>query len=144
MPSIQDYGDFIQREAYQGGKKSKDHLLCQFLLTWKETKNTRSPLQESPRIPDALRILKFSLKFRLRWSTKILDLFTEAVKSGTESRKKKVAPIVDNYRAHPDIPGLKAIRMFYLPLNTISNLQPMGQGIIQVLKEIIDTPISAS
>uniref|UniRef100_A0A3B3QH75 HTH CENPB-type domain-containing protein n=1 Tax=Paramormyrops kingsleyae TaxID=1676925 RepID=A0A3B3QH75_9TELE len=51
------------------------------------------------------------------------DLFSAWVKKWDrkfQAEKRKVALIVDNCRAHPDVPGVK--------------LQPMDQGIIQVLK----------
>ena len=50
-------------------------------------------------------------------------------------QKRKVAMVLDNCPAHPHvIPGLKAIKMVFLPPNTTSVTQPMDQGIIANLK----------
>ena len=51
-----------------------------------------------------------------------------------EKENRKVALIIDNCTAHPDIGGLKAIDLFLLPPNTTSALQPMDQGVIRSLK----------
>ena len=51
-----------------------------------------------------------------------------------EKESRKVALIVDNCTAHPEIGGLKAIDLFFLPPNTTSILQPMDQGVIFSLK----------
>ena len=48
--------------------------------------------------------------------------------------KKRIAMIVDNCPAHPDVQGLKAIKLIFLPPNATSKLQPCDQGIIQCLK----------
>uniref|UniRef100_A0A8C4SEN5 HTH CENPB-type domain-containing protein n=1 Tax=Erpetoichthys calabaricus TaxID=27687 RepID=A0A8C4SEN5_ERPCA len=47
--------------------------------------------------------------------------------------KRKVAMIIDNCPAHPNV-ILKAIKLIFLPPNTTSVLQPCDQGIIQNMK----------
>ena len=42
--------------------------------------------------------------------------------------------LLDNCTAHPKVPGLAAITLYFLPPNTTSVTQPMDQGIIQNLK----------
>ena len=49
-------------------------------------------------------------------------------------RGRKICLVMDNCRAHPDVKGLKAIKIVFLPPNTTSHTQPMDQGIIQNLK----------
>ena len=49
-------------------------------------------------------------------------------------QKRKVLFFVDNCTAHPDLSGLNAIKLIFLPPNTTSKLQPMDQGIIKNLK----------
>ena len=49
-------------------------------------------------------------------------------------RKRSIALIIDNCRAHPQVQGLKSIKIIFLPPNTTSCTQPMDQGIIQNLK----------
>ena len=41
---------------------------------------------------------------------------------------------MDNCPAHPEIGGLKAIELCFLPPNTTSITQPMDQGVIRSLK----------
>ena len=49
--------------------------------------------------------------------------------------KRKVAMVVDNCPAHPNIQcNLRAIKLVSLPPNTTSKSQPCDQGIIQNLK----------
>ena len=48
--------------------------------------------------------------------------------------KRKIALIIDNCSAHPDIQGLEAVKLIFLPPNTTSITQPMDQGIINNLK----------
>ena len=65
------------------------------------------------------------------------ELFEEWVREldkKFESENRKIALIVDNCPAHPEIEGLKAIDLFFLPPNTTSHLQPMDQGVIRSLK----------
>ena len=47
---------------------------------------------------------------------------------------RKIALMVDNCPAHPDINDLKAIELVFLPLNTTSHTQSMDQGVIWSLK----------
>ena len=41
---------------------------------------------------------------------------------------------IDNFPAHPHIDNLKAINLYFLPLNTTSKTQPMDQGGINSMK----------
>ena len=51
-----------------------------------------------------------------------------------ESEKRKVAWIIDNCPAHPNIDNLSHIKLVFLPPNTTSVSQPMDKGIIKCLK----------
>ena len=51
-----------------------------------------------------------------------------------EKEIRKIALNINNCTAHPEIGGLKAIDLFFLPPNTTSVLQPMDQGVIRSLK----------
>ena len=69
------------------------------------------------------------------WMTS--DLFEEWVcelDRKFQREDRKIALIVDNCPAHPDIKDLKAIELVFLPPNTISHTQPMDQGVICSLK----------
>ena len=48
--------------------------------------------------------------------------------------RRKILLLVDNCTAHPHIDTLKNIRLEFLPANTTSLIQPMGQGVIKNLK----------
>ena len=65
------------------------------------------------------------------------DLFEDWVREQDkkfERGNRKVLLIVDNCPAHPEIGGLKAIELCFLPPNTTSITQPMDQGVIRSLK----------
>ena len=51
------------------------------------------------------------------------------------SKGKKVALVVDNCPAHPQIENLISIKLFFLPPNTTSQTQPMDQGVMCSLNE---------
>ena len=66
-----------------------------------------------------------------------LDLFEEWVREldrKFQREDRKIALVVDNCLAHPDINDLKAIELVFLPPNTTSDIQPMDQGVIWSLK----------
>ena len=65
------------------------------------------------------------------------DLFEEWVREQDrkfECENQKILLIVDNCPAHPQIGGLKAIEMCFLPPSTTSIRQPMDQEVIRSLK----------
>ena len=47
---------------------------------------------------------------------------------------RNVAFVIDNCPAHPHIDNLKAIKLYFLPPNTTSKIQPMDHGSICSLK----------
>ena len=66
-----------------------------------------------------------------------LTLFEEWVRqldNQFEKENQEIALIIDNCTAYPEIGGLKAIDLFFLPPNTTLVLQPMDQGVIRSLK----------
>ena len=50
-----------------------------------------------------------------------------------EMHGRKIVMIVDNCPAHPDVSGLNAIKLQFLPPNTTSCTQPMDQGVIRYI-----------
>ena len=65
------------------------------------------------------------------------DLFENWVRERDkkfESQNRKVLLIGDNCPDHPEIGGLKAIELCFLPPSTTSITQPMDQGVIPSLK----------
>ena len=126
-------------EACHGGKKSKDRLTV--LVAANMDGSQKLPLyvigkSKNPRCFKQTKVLPCDYDGQpCAWITG--DLFVAWVKKWDrkfQEEKRKAALIVDNCRAHPHVHGLKAITIFYLPPNTTSKLQPMDQGIIQVLK----------
>ena len=68
-----------------------------------------------------------------RWI--LSELFEEWVKEIYQdfgAQKRKIALIIDK-PAHPGVPALVWLEPIFLPLNTMSITQPMGQGVIQSL-----------
>ena len=66
-----------------------------------------------------------------------LKIFTDYVRrldAKFNAEDRKVALIIDNCTAHPNVDNLKAIESVFLPPNTTSKTQPMGQGFITALK----------
>ncbi|KAM7444224.1 hypothetical protein ABFA07_007166 [Porites harrisoni] len=51
-----------------------------------------------------------------------------------EREGRKVALVVDNCPAHPDVADLRAINLVFLPPNTTCKTQPMDQGVIKAMK----------
>ena len=49
-----------------------------------------------------------------------------------EMQGKKVVMMVDNCSAHPEVSGLKAIDLQFLPPKTTYFTQPMNQGVISM------------
>ena len=65
------------------------------------------------------------------------ELFEEWVKEldrNFGSKKRKIALIIDNCPAHPDVPALEWVELIFLPPNTTSVTQPMDQGVTRGLK----------
>ena len=66
------------------------------------------------------------------------DIFTEWIQkfdSRMSLQNRKIALLLNNCSVHPkSISGLKSVKMFFLPPNYTSILQPMDQGIIRCFK----------
>ena len=72
---------------------------------------------------------------RKSWMT--AELFEEWVRQldrKFSAANRKIALIIDNCAAHPNVEQLNCIELIFLPSKTASNAQPMDQGIIRALK----------
>ena len=70
-----------------------------------------------------------------RWMTGVLfEEWVRKLDSCIRAQSRKVVPLIDNCPAHPEIKNLTNINLIFLPPNTTSVLQPMGQGVIRSLK----------
>ena len=69
------------------------------------------------------------------WMTS--ELFEEWVRENDRKfalEGRKVALVIDNCTAHPNIENRKSVTLCFCPPNTTSCLQPMDQGVIRSLK----------
>ena len=65
------------------------------------------------------------------------ELFEEWVRQldrKFSAANRKIALIIDHCTAHPHVEQLNSIELIFLPPNTTSHTQPMGQGTIHALK----------
>jgi len=69
------------------------------------------------------------------WMTsKIFEKYLRDWDAELGKTKRKILLLVDNCPAHPNVKSLQNIKLVFLPANTTSILQPMGQGVINSLK----------
>ena len=45
------------------------------------------------------------------------------------NQERKIALLIDNCSVHPRVESLTSLNLFFLPPNTTSVLQPIGQGL---------------
>ena len=67
----------------------------------------------------------------------LLILFEEWVPESDRpftKEEQKIVLLAHNFPAHPSIDNLASTELIFLPPNTISNLQPIDQGVIRSLK----------
>ncbi|XP_005104807.1 tigger transposable element-derived protein 4 [Aplysia californica] len=70
------------------------------------------------------------------WMTAALfESWVRSLDASFKCEGRKIALVVDNCLAHPDIDDLHAVTLMRLPSNTTSVLQPCDQGIIASLKK---------
>lgn len=128
----------LKDEKCSGGKHSKIRMTGLAAASMKGEKLPMFVIGKSQK-PRCFKNLK-QLPCRYRGQKKSwMDstLFEEWVRELDEKMEKdnrRIALIIDNCTAHPEIGGLKAIDIFFLPPNTTSVLQPMDQGVIRSLK----------
>ena len=66
--------------------------------------------------------------------SELLEEWVKELDRNFGSKKRKIALIIDNCPAHPDVPALEWVELTFLPPNTISVTQPIDQGVIRDLK----------
>ncbi|XP_052260449.1 tigger transposable element-derived protein 4-like [Dreissena polymorpha] len=125
--------------ACHGGKASKERLSVMVCANMSGTE--KLPLliigkSLKPRCFRSIHHLPTTYRANKKaWMTS--HVFTEWLRTLDEKmfrKRRKIAMIVDNCPAHPDVSDLKAIRLVFLPPNTTSITQPMDQGVIKNLK----------
>ncbi|GBN28674.1 Tigger transposable element-derived protein 6 [Araneus ventricosus] len=69
------------------------------------------------------------------WMTsEIFDDWLKGIDKEMAKKKRHILLFIENCNAHSNFPGLKNITVKFLPTNTTSKLQPLGQGIIRGCK----------
>ncbi|XP_069131722.1 tigger transposable element-derived protein 4-like [Argopecten irradians] len=122
-----------------GGKRSKERLTA--LVCANMTGTEKLPLfiigkSAKPRCFKNVHTLPTEYTAnRKAWMTS--DIFREWIRKADRkfaNQQRRIAMVIDNCPAHPQIHDLRAIKLIFLPPNTTSNTQPMDQGVIQNLK----------
>lgn len=129
----------FKHEKCVGGKMSKDRVTVFVCANMSGTEKRELLVVGKSRNPRCFKNLKkLPVKYRASkraWMT--ADLFeAEICNWDTELAKKgrRIALLLDNCTAHPQLAALTNIQLTFLPPNTTSVLQPMDQGVIRSLK----------
>ena len=137
-----DRGHCFKGDEMAGGKKAKDRITV--LLCCNMTGSEKRPLvvigkSKSPRcFPKDQSKLPVTYKFSYNaWMTG--DIFRAWLKQWDSSlrlEEREIALVLDNCSAHPrDVSDeLTNIRLYFLPPNTTSIIQPLDMGIIKTWK----------
>lgn len=128
----------LKNEKCHGGKLSKERLTV-LVCTNSVGTDKKKPLvigkYAKPRCFKNVKTIPCSYSSQSRaWMT--CDQFVKWLNDwDTELKDRKILLLVDNCAAHPKTVNLKNIKLAFLPPNTTSELQPLDQGIIKVLKQ---------
>ena len=129
----------FKTESAHGTKSSKERLTV--LVASNMTGSDKNPLlvigkSQKPRCFKNQKSLPTDYSAnKSSWMTS--EIFTTWIKqldARFDSEGRTVAMLLDNCAAHPKVPKLAVITLYFLPPNTTSVTQPMDQGIIQNLK----------
>lgn len=122
-----------------GGKQSKERLTA--LVCANMSGNDKLPIlvigkSKNPRCFKNVKSLPTEyVANKKAWMTSEFFInWLHQVDKQMTKRKRRIVMIVDNCPAHPHVPGLKSIKLVFLPPNTTSVTQPMDQGVIRNLK----------
>jgi len=122
-----------------GGKLSKDRLTA--LVCSNTSGNDKLPIliigkSLNPRCFKNVKSLPTEYQANKKaWMTSaIFSDWLHSLDKKMTKRKRSIIMIVDNCPAHPNVQGLKSIKLAFLPPNTTSITQPMDQGVIRNLK----------
>lgn len=130
----------VKGEKCSGGKKSKERITV--LVCANMSGSEKLPLLVIGRFAKP-RCFKNARSIPVQYEANskawmVSDLFSSwltKLDAKFVREKRKVAMVVDNCPAHPNIQcNLRAIKLVFLPPNTTSKSQPCDQGIIQNLK----------
>ena len=131
----------FQGKCWSGGKDSKKQLteMAAFNALGEKILMFLMGKSASPRC--FKRICNLSCRYRSQkeaWMDGTLfEEWLHELDRKFEMQGRKVFTIVDNCPAHPEVSGLKAINLQFLPPNTTSCKQPMDQEVIRYVCFII-------
>ena len=133
-------GQTLSTEAVKGCKRSKDRITVALCVNSTGTHRLRPFVIGKARNPRCFRGFKADqyvdyFSNAKAWMTAVeFKDFLEAFDRWAKKNKRNLALIVDNAPSHKEISTLTNIRLFFLPPNVTSVLQPLDAGIIRSFK----------
>lgn len=128
----------FKAEKCAGGKMSKERVTV--LVTASMT-GEKLPLfvigkYANPRCFKGVKKLPVSYDSNTKaWMTSVLfEKWLRNLEFRMRKEERKIALVLDNCSSHPDINGLKHVKLVFLPPNTTAKTQPMDAGVIRCLK----------
>lgn len=121
-----------------GGKRNKVHLTGMAAANAESEKLPMFVIGKSVKPRCFTGVINLPCRYRAQkksWMDS--SLFEEWVREQDrkfELQRRKIALIVDNCSAHPQISNLKAIQLVFLPPDSTSKAQPMDQDVIRATK----------
>ena len=135
---LPDKTHVFKNEKCAGGKLSKERLTV--LVTASMTGEKLPPLvigkSANPRCFKNVRNLPLPYEANSKaWMTSTLfEKWLRKIDFQMKQNDRKIALILDNCTAHPNVSGLTNIKLVFLPPNTTAKTQPMDAGVIRCLK----------
>ena len=118
----------VKDDKYTGGKHSKIKVTGLAATNINGDKLRMFVIGKSKKL-DASNVKKLPCRYRGQnksWmDSTLFENWVRWLNNHFEKKNRKVALIIDNCTAHPDIGRLKAIDLFFLSPNTTFALQPM-------------------
>ena len=135
---LPDTTHVVKNQTFSGGKRSKDRIKILVTVSANGEKEPLLVIGKSKQ-PRCFRnnTIPFEYKFNKKaWMTaEIFKSFLMKLDRKMIQQNRKIALILDNCTAHPtDIRELQNNKMYFLPPNTTSYIQPLDAGIIKNLK----------
>ena len=128
----------LSGEKCSGGKSSKVRLIGMAAASATGEKLETFGIGKSKKPRRFKNVKQLPCRYRAQKKSWMIGvLFEEWVRkldASFRAQSRKVALLIDNCPAHPEIKNPTNINLIFLPPNTTSVLQPMDQGVIRSLK----------
>ena len=128
----------LKNEKCTGGKHSKVRLTG---MAAGNVKGERLPMfvigkAKTPRCFKGVKSIpcRYRAQPKSWMSSELFEEWIKEIDRKFSVQKRKVALIIDNCPAHPNVQNLNWVELIFLPPNTTSITQPMDQGVIRSLK----------